>query len=144
MCLAAEKKEFECPDPDVCTQHQMQKKQQAQPKEFECDQTNGRYGHRRPFWSPISCFRGWPTKSIEIKMGKINTLYCLPNQPVCLPLRSKHAWRQIPRSRFKSFAATKLIRCRHNFLKIQRLRTFSERRINQGKRRQSKCKCPQL
>ena len=69
-------------------------------------------------------------------MGKINTFYGLPNQPVCFRPRSKHGRRQIPGSRFKSFgvsaAATKLIRCRRNFLKIQRLPTFSERRINQA------------
>ena len=80
-------------------------------------------------------------------MGKINTLYGLPNQPVCFPPRPKHGRREIPGSRFKSFAATKLIPCRRNFLKIQRLPTFSERRINQAKNNPKDfcpCKCLQL
>ena len=55
------------------------------------------------------------------KWEKINTFYGLPNLPVCFRPRSKHGRRQIPGSRFKSFgvsaAATKLIRCRRNFLK---------------------------
>ena len=69
----------------------------------------------------------------KVKMGKINRFYGAPQSaPVCF-LPSKHGGRQIPGSRFKSFgAATKLIWCRRNFLKIQRLPTFSERRINQA------------
>ena len=82
-----------------------------------------------PFGAQSPVFEGGEQNGknqYKIKMGKINTFYGLPNQPVCFQPMSKHGRRQIPGSRFKSFgesaAATKLIRCRRNFLKIQRLR----------------------
>ena len=118
----------------------LRQRKRSQSEEFRCPDPEG--AHTRLIWPPTALLEPNLLFSTTDKMGKINTkskweksirFMGFPISHCLFSPGSKHGRRQIPGSRFKSFgAATKLIRCRRNFLKIQPLPTFSEGWINQA------------
>ena len=87
--------ELECPDPDVASSTKCisDREKEANPKNSDAQMqrghTRGWYGHRRPFWSPISCFRRrtkWG-KSIQSQNGKNQyVLWASQSATVCFRL----------------------------------------------------------